>query len=169
MAPSGYLENIDLKQWRYQMAVNVEGPLFLTQALLPKLHGGRVLNMSIYSSFKVLVGLGAYGMSKAALNMMTEYLKVELKKHEITVGIVLPGIVETNIQSQLAKDDCAEIIARNLEMKSSGKLLSPSVVAKFMSWLLFETKPEDFSQGVWDIYNKQHHSYWASGLNVPVL
>ena len=51
MAPSGYLENVDLTQWRYQIAVNAEAPLFLTQMLLPILKGGRVLNMSIYLTF----------------------------------------------------------------------------------------------------------------------
>lgn len=169
MAPSGYLESVDLAAWRYQMAVNVEAPLFLTQKLLPILDGGRILNISIYSSFKVLVGLGAYGISKAALNMLTEYLKIELKKYQIVVGIVLPGIVDTNIQNQLSEDECAEIIQRNNTLKEAGKLLTPATVAKFLKWLLFDTDEHLFSKGVWDIYDKTHHSQWAEGLTIPTL
>jgi benzil reductase ((S)-benzoin forming) len=72
MAPSGNLSNVDLARWRYQIGVNVEAPLFLTQNLLENLSGGRVLNITIYSSFHVRPGLAAYGTSKAALNMLTE-------------------------------------------------------------------------------------------------
>lgn len=170
MAPSGYLENVDLNRWRYQMAVNVEASLFLTQALLSRLSGGgRILNVSIYSSFKVLVGLGAYGSSKAALNMLTEYLKIELLKHDIAVGIVLPGLVDTPIQEQLSSKECSEIIERNKALREAGKLLKPEVVAKFLQWLLLDTDKQSFSNGIWDIYDKKHHHYWSGNLIIPTL
>ena len=53
LEPCGPLMGVDLDSWRHHMAVNVEGPLFLTQSLLHKLQrreegekGGRVLHVS---------------------------------------------------------------------------------------------------------------------------
>jgi NAD(P)-dependent dehydrogenase (short-subunit alcohol dehydrogenase family) len=161
MAPSGNLAKIELAAWRYQMAVNVEAPLFLTTSLLENLKYGRVLNITIYSSFKVNPGLAAYGISKAALNMLTEYMRQDFRAYELSVGLVLPGIVATEIQKQLPKDDTLTISGAKLAKE--GKLLSTEIAAKFLSWLILETTDEQFSNGVFDIYDKWHQQYWSNG------
>jgi benzil reductase ((S)-benzoin forming) len=164
MTPSGYLREIELEKWRYQMAVNVEGPLFLTNALLPYLQNGRILNLTIYSSLRVTEGLGAYGISKAALNMMTEYFRAELKDQNIHVGSVLPGIVETEIQKQLPSAYTFKLKERINQLKSKGELFSPETSAAFLAWLLMETSNSDFSTGIWDIYDTKHHGLWAKNF-----
>jgi len=169
MAPSGLLENVSLSEWRYQMAVNVEAPLFLTTELLPFLHGGRILSLTVYSSLNVSVGLGAYGVSKAALNMLTKYFQVELKKYNVAVGIALPGLVETNIQKQLTDDPDIPIRERVNRLKSEKKLLSPKIAADFLSWLLLDTDNQQFSEQLWDIYDARHHSFWAKGSTLPKI
>lgn len=153
MSPSGFLKDISLQNWRYQMAVNVEAPLFLTTMLLPKLHFGKVLNLTIYSSFSVTIGLGAYGISKAALNMMTRYFQDEFEKYNISVTGVLPGLVDTDIQKQLPYSPDIYIKSKIDELRQAGKLLSTIEVASFLTWLLLETTPEQFSSRTWDIKN----------------
>ncbi len=165
MSPTGFLENIDVKEWRNQIAVNLEAPLFLTTTLLPYLEGGRILNVTIYSSFKVTPGLGAYGISKAALNTLTEYFKVELQAHRIAVGSVLPGGVDTDGQKQQAPIETPAML-RTKRLREEGKLLQPEVAARFLKWLLLETKADEFSEKVWDIYDQSHHPYWAAGLSI---
>ena len=165
MTPSGYLRDIDLKKWRYQMAVNVEAPLFLTNSLLPFLHNGRVLNLSIYSSFDVAVGLGSYAISKAALNMMTKYMRVEFKKDNVAVGIALPGLVDTNIQSQLPASKAINLKSKIHNMKKNNRLLSPDIAAKFLTWLLLDANADQFSEKIWDVYDGNHHKYWATDLD----
>ncbi|MFA6408887.1 MAG: SDR family oxidoreductase [Gammaproteobacteria bacterium] len=162
MSPSGFLENINLKEWKYQMAVNVEAPLFLTKDLLPFLRGGRILNITIYSSFNVTPGLGAYGISKAALNMMTEYFRAEFKKYHIAVGSVLPGIVDTNIQKQLPSAKAFAVYNKIKQLKSENKLLRPEAVASFLSWLLLDVDSMRFSKDTWDIYNTKQRKDWAA-------
>eukprot|EP00957_Ditylum_brightwellii_P005530 424079-Ditylum_brightwellii.AAC.1 len=89
------------------MAVNMEGPLFLTQALLPKLKaatttigGARVLHISSGASQKPYRGWGPYCTSKAGLNMIYRVLREELQPHNIHVGSVRPGVVDTPMQDQ---------------------------------------------------------------------
>jgi short-subunit dehydrogenase len=161
MTPVGSLMNIDLIPWRYQMSVNVEAPLFLTQQLIENLNCGRVLNVTIYSSFKVNPGLSAYGISKAALNMLTEYMRQDFKDRSISVGLVLPGIVDTNIQTQLPKD--TNLAIDGAKLAKEGKLLSPTVVAQFLSWIALETTDKQFGNGIFDIYEKWHQQYWNMG------
>lgn len=159
MAPSGNLSNVDLARWRYQIGVNVEAPLFLTQNLLENLSGGRVLNITIYSSFHVRPGLAAYGTSKAALNMLTEYMRHDFSKFQIAVGLVLPGIVDTAIQSQLPKDD-GLMGAGGTDSTKEGKLLSPQLAAEFLAWVCLETSVEQFNSGIFDIYDKKLQASW---------
>lgn len=151
MQPSGLLKNIGLEAWRYQMAVNVEAPLFLTVGLAPYLQHGRVLNITIYSSFKVTKGLAAYGVSKAALNMMTEYLRDELKEQHIAVGLMLPGIVDTPIQNQLPEGVEFDLRDRIDALKINNQITTPKMSAAFISRLLFEMDAEEFSGKTWDI------------------
>ncbi len=153
MAPSGPLANLDTQSWRYQMSVNTEAPLFLSQLLLKNLVGGKILNITIYSSYKVTPGLASYGISKAALNMLTEYMREEYCKQRISVGLVLPGIVNTSIQLQLPNVSKAHDIKR----------LEPNTVAKFLSWLVIDTEKNEFGRGIFDIYDAWHQKHWYSG------
>ena len=156
MSPSGPLFEIDVKSWRYQMSVNVEAPLFLSQLLLENLVGGRILNISIYSSYKITPGLACYGISKAALNMLTEYMRSEYEEKNISVGLTLPGIVNTNIQKQLPVGSRAHDIEK----------LGPDLVAKFLSWLTLDAAQEKFKHGVIDIYDSWHQSLWNTGPKI---
>jgi benzil reductase ((S)-benzoin forming) len=161
MTPTGRLSNLNLKSWRYQMSVNVEAPLFLTSGLIENLKHGRVLNITIYSSFTVNPGLAAYGISKAALNMLTDYMRQDFKNDSLSVGLALPGIVDTNIQNQLPKD--SKLAVSGAKLAKEGKLLSPNSVAKFLTWLVLETTDKQFGAGIFDIYEKEHQQYWNSG------
>ena len=156
MAPSGAMSEADVSAWRHQMSVNVEAPLFLSQLLLENLAGGRILNLTIYSSYRVTPGLACYGISKAALNMLTEYMRHEFEEKNISVGLVLPGIVNTNIQKQLPAGSKANDI----------KKLDPSIVAKFLSWLMLDSADKQLKDGVVDIYESWHQVYWNTG---PVI
>jgi benzil reductase ((S)-benzoin forming) len=168
MSPSGYLEKVDLRSWRYQLAVNLEAPLFLSTRLAPIMKGGRILNLTIYSSFRVTPGLAAYGISKAALNMLTTYLQMELKKYNILIGNALPGLVNTNIQKQLPSSMCIPTKTKIQTLIKKGKLLSPKIAAQFLAWLLLECPDDEFESKTWDIYEKEHHIHWSTE-DIPIL
>lgn len=166
LAPSGLLETIALEEWRKQIAVNVEAPLFLTKELLPFLHGGRMLSLT--SSQNVNIELAAYGISKAALNMMMKYFQIELKKYNIAVSVALPGFVETNIQKQLPQDPSIPIKEKVDRLKKEKKFLSPQIAAAFLTWVLLDVDAKEFSERVWEIYDTSHHIFWAKNLKIPI-
>ena len=81
------------------VAVNLRGSFFLAQAAAQQMvaqhSGGRVLFMSSVTGNQAHPGLTAYGMTKAALQMLAKSLAVELAPHGIGVNAIAPGATLT--------------------------------------------------------------------------
>ena len=82
-----------------QLDVNVVGQLRVLQAFLPALRRsrGRVVLMGSVGGRSALPFLGAYAMSKFALEAMADSLRVELAPFGIHVSIIEPGTIATAI------------------------------------------------------------------------
>jgi NAD(P)-dependent dehydrogenase (short-subunit alcohol dehydrogenase family) len=63
-------------------------------------YGGRIINIGSIGSFRVLPGLTAYCIAKAALAMMTQCLAREWARHDINVNAICPGYIETELNSE---------------------------------------------------------------------
>lgn len=77
------------------MEVNLRGSFFLAQAAASRMKeqgkGGRILFMSSATGHQAHQNLAAYGMTKAALEMLAKNLVIELSADRITVNAVAPG------------------------------------------------------------------------------
>lgn len=93
------LEFLPLEGLRHQLEVNVVGQLAVTQAFLPALRAarGRIVIVGSIAGQSALPFLGAYAMSKHALEAMADALRVELAPDGIHVSIVEPGTIATPI------------------------------------------------------------------------
>lgn len=95
------LDNMDFGAILEQFKVNALGALRVTHALLGNLRdGSRIINMtSRMGSLDDNTSGGYYGyrMSKAALNMATRSLAVDLKSRGIVVIAMHPGMVQTDM------------------------------------------------------------------------
>jgi dehydrogenase/reductase SDR family protein 4 len=93
------LAEIEERTFDKIMEVNLKGALLLTQAVVPimiRQGGGRIINISSTSGLRARAdGTGAYCISKAGLNMMTQVLARELGPHKILVNAIAPGSVKT--------------------------------------------------------------------------
>ena len=85
-----------------QLDVNVVGQLRVLQAFLPALRRshGRLVLMGSIGGRSALPFLGAYAMSKFALEAMADALRIELAPFRIQVAIVEPGTIATPIWSK---------------------------------------------------------------------
>lgn len=102
------LEIHPLNRIRKIMDVNVIGATALTQAMLPHLReaNGRVINVGSLAGLVAMPGSGAYSASKAALEAVSDALRLELGPQGISVSIVEPGYVKTAIAAkQMIGDD----------------------------------------------------------------
>lgn len=154
---------ITLESWRRTMATNVEGRLFLTYRLLPRLEkGSRVLFVGSNSATRPRLGSAAYCVSQAASYMLQECLKRELEKEGIGVSLAIPSPVNTPmVANQMAADP--ELFPDGMEyrrLREQGRLIEPETVAKFYRWLLTGVSDEEYSSRRWDIQDASHHGFW---------
>lgn len=91
----------DFTHWRQAFEVMTIGPFRLTQALLPNLieAGGKVMTLSsqIGASTWPHGGLYVYGATKAGINRLMRSLAMDLKDKGVTVAVIHPGYVQTDM------------------------------------------------------------------------
>ncbi|MAS33391.1 MAG: short-chain dehydrogenase [Anaerolineaceae bacterium] len=79
--------------------LNLRGSYFLAQAAARQMRlqgdGGRIILMSSVTGHQAVPYLAAYGMTKAALEMLAKTLVLELSPHQITINAVAPGATLT--------------------------------------------------------------------------
>jgi len=94
-APVAALNRNDFER---ALAVDLFGPLALTQMALPYLcqrGRGQLIFISSVVGLRALPYLGGYAAAKAALDRLTESLRVELRGSGVTVTLVRPGTTRT--------------------------------------------------------------------------
>jgi serine 3-dehydrogenase (NADP+) len=99
-APVAELRPDDL---RAALAVNLFGPVALTQAALPHMRrrsSGHLIFVSSVVGLRALPYLGGYAACKAALDRLTESLRVELRGSGVAVTLVRPGTTDTGFSSR---------------------------------------------------------------------
>jgi len=113
IATAGPLMHQPVSEFRQQLAVNLVGPLIVTQAFLPLLGAdrtlqgvpGRIVNVSSVGGKNGGPFLGAYAASKFGLEGFSESLRRELMLYGIDVIVVGPGAVATPIWDKAKQID----------------------------------------------------------------
>jgi short-subunit dehydrogenase len=101
---SGPLGEIPMKYLENNFQVNVFGTIALTQTIIPNMitkKSGRILIISSLAGKLVLPYLGAYSMTKFALEAAGEAWRQELLHHGIYVAIVEPGAIATGFNERM--------------------------------------------------------------------
>jgi NAD(P)-dependent dehydrogenase (short-subunit alcohol dehydrogenase family) len=132
----GSIIDIELGAWDKVFEVNLRGALLLVQAVVKAWmydHGGSIVTIASTAGLHPAAGLGAYGVSKAALIQLTRQLAMELGDRHIRVNAVAPGTVETRFAEALWKDAGTGNQLRNLI--SMGRFGQPKEVASAVTFL----------------------------------
>ncbi len=117
------------------MSVNLAGTFFLAQTAAKELirqgRGGSMLFTSSVTGHQAHKNLAAYGMSKAALEMLAKHLVLELSPHGINVNAVAPGATLTE---RTAED--AEYAATWSSITPMGRAATPKDIASTALFLV---------------------------------
>ncbi|SCF59986.1 SDR family NAD(P)-dependent oxidoreductase [Streptomyces sp. Ncost-T10-10d] len=94
--------------WSHIMRVNVDAVFFLSQHIAEHMTAdsvaGRIITITSKNALVAEAGLAHYNASKAAAQLLTETLAVELAPHGITANTLAPGMVETPIDGEFPFD-----------------------------------------------------------------
>lgn len=117
------------------MSVNLGGTFFLAQAAAKELirqgRGGSMLFTSSVTGHQAHKDLAAYGMSKAALEMLAKHLVLELSPYGINVNTVAPGATLTE---RTAED--ADYAATWSSITPMGRAATPQDIASAALFLV---------------------------------
>ena len=141
------IAELELSDWRWVLAVNLEGVIYGLHAFVPRMRaqGGpaHIVNTSSMAGLIPLegAGLGAYAASKYAVVAISETLRLELAPDGIGVSVVCPGGVTTRINEAernrpqellrrgVARPPDMERVARSRRLEAPETFLEPDVVA----------------------------------------
>jgi short-subunit dehydrogenase len=96
---AGFTETSSVEDYLRLIELNLFGPVWAMQAVIPKMRsagGGLILNVSSMVSKMHIPGLGFYASTKSALNVLSETARTELAKDNIRVITVFPRATATN-------------------------------------------------------------------------
>ena len=104
----GSIEEMSIDDFQAIMNTNYLGVLRCTKALLPQMRKnkkGCIINVASVAGHIANSPLGGYAASKHALEAISEALAQEVKPFNIKVAIIEPGIINTQMASDIAVDE----------------------------------------------------------------
>ena len=143
------LEEVDYDEWQDAwdkvLRANLVGPAnvcYCAARHMIENGGGKIVNVSSRGSFRGEPNGPAYGASKAGLNAMSQSLAKRLAPHGITVGVVAPGFVDTDMAARYRGTPMWDDITTQSPF---GRIARPEEVAAAVLFLASEGA--EFSSG----------------------
>jgi 3-hydroxy acid dehydrogenase / malonic semialdehyde reductase len=98
----------EISDWDAMMDINVKGLLYVTKLVLPNMvrrKKGHIINIGSIAGKEVYPNGNVYCASKAAVDAITQGMRLDLNEHEIKVTSVNPGMVDTEFSLVRFKGD----------------------------------------------------------------
>lgn len=148
------MKKMKFEQWADVINVNLTGTFNMTKAFLDGMlsrQSGRIINISSVNALKGQFGQVNYSASKSGLIGFSKSLAQEVAKKGITVNVISPGYVETEMTKKIPE----VVLNKIIEGIPMGRLGKPEEVASLVKYLTQEEA--SFMTGtVIDINGGQH-------------
>ena len=102
------IQSGDEADWDAMMNSNVNGLLYVSQAIIPGMIArlsGHIVNVSSIAGKQIYPNGNVYCASKAAVEALTHGMRLDLNPYRIKVGSVAPGAVNTEFSAVRFKGD----------------------------------------------------------------
>ncbi|MEQ1831657.1 MAG: glucose 1-dehydrogenase [Candidatus Eisenbacteria bacterium] len=126
-------------EWDRVMDNNVRSLYLMTRAAAESLkkQKGSIVNLSSVAGNRPYAGLGAYCVSKAAVDMITRCAALDFAPHGVRVNAVSPGVVVTELHTVTnAVADYAAFLERGKTTHPLGRVGNADEVAALIAFLL---------------------------------
>jgi len=128
----------ELSEWRRVIDVNLQGSYLMARAAIRAMNThairGSIVNVASINGVCGFRASNAYGVSKAAVAMLTKTLALDVASRGIRVNAVAPGFIETPMTAQLEGDIgvSKQVFERRTPM---GRFGTPAEIANVVMFL----------------------------------
>jgi NAD(P)-dependent dehydrogenase (short-subunit alcohol dehydrogenase family) len=126
------------EEWDRLMTTNVDSIFHVTRRAAPHLikNGGAIVNISSVTSLRPYGNLLGYCTSKAAVDMFTQCVALELAPHNVRVNAVNPGVVVTELHTaSQAVPDYDAFLEHSKTTHPLGRVGKPEEIAALCCFL----------------------------------
>lgn len=138
ICPNSLVSEMSVEEWDAVMATNLKGPFLLCQAVARQMiergKGGKIINITSGAYKSARRGAAHYCSSKAALEMFTRVLALELAEHHINVNAVAPGLTEVGPHLNISQQ-YRDILVTSIPW---GRMARPDEIARAVLFLASE-------------------------------
>ena len=103
-----------IDQWNTMIDTNIKGLLYISQIVAPWMIArkcGTIINIGSIAGKDAYAGGNVYGATKAAVDMLTRNMRIDLLPHGVRVGQIAPGAAETEFSLVRFSGDSAKASA----------------------------------------------------------
>ncbi|WP_322041974.1 SDR family oxidoreductase [Paraburkholderia sp. J67] len=145
LMPHSPLDRVKVEDWNQTIDVNIKGVLYGIGAVLPhmkKQMAGHIINVSSVAGHKVRPGSAVYAATKAAVLMLSEGLRQEVKPYGIRTTVVSPGAVATDLPASITEPDVAAAIKDFYEHNA----IAPEAFARAVEFAMSQPADVDVNE-----------------------
>lgn len=128
------------EQWDWVVDTNLKGTYLVCAAAVPALRragGGAIVTMASVLGRVSMVGVTAYGASKAGVEALTRAMALDHAPDRIRVNAVVPGATDTPLMWGPFAPDEVEAVRRQVSAEVPlGRVAAPAEIAKVVAFLL---------------------------------
>lgn len=142
----GSMISVDEGAWDKTHEVNLKGPFFLIQKVLPLMEssgGGAIVNVASINGISPGPNQAVYSITKAGVILMTKAYARELAPKGIRVNALLPGLTKTKFAGALFEDDA--IYSQSIKNIPLGRAAQPEEMVGAV--LYFVSDASSFTTG----------------------
>jgi len=141
ISPNRPLIDADESEWDRTFAVNTRGTMLTCRAvgrqMIERGYRGAIVNVSSGAATSARLGAAGYSGSKAAINMLTQALSIELGPHGIRVNAVAPGLV-TDVALTADDPNLTPYMRMMLDMTPLRRTGAPEDIAEVVAFVASE-------------------------------
>jgi acetoacetyl-CoA reductase len=131
----GFLHKMSAKDWNDVMQTNLGSCFNMSRAVINNMRNrgaGRIINISSINGQKGQFGQTNYSAAKAGMIGFTKALAQESAAKGITVNVICPGYIATEMTSAM-KPEILDSIIRNIPVARMGRPDEISSIVKFLA------------------------------------
>jgi 3-oxoacyl-[acyl-carrier protein] reductase len=126
-------KNMTLEEWSSVLSVNLDSMFNITKNILDLIpDGGRIINMSAVAGISGNIGQTNYSAAKAGIIGFTKSLAKELGKRKITVNVVAPGLIKSEMTDKIPPQILANML-QLVALKEMGEAQDVAAAVNFLA------------------------------------